>query len=402
MIQLVITRHRQGDGPKRATVMTVGPGSRVTGTDGHLLEVLGYHPQDVEGRPLKLLVASPEDNPLCGDYASYHQNGKPFTVTLRHGRGYFMAATVQVQVRETPADPVPEPATAVSSALPVSPGIASDQPARTSHTATRLLLAHIRHSLDQDENLPLFCQTIEPLQNAEEMLQFEVLARLPSPTDEGFLLTPADFLPVAEHFQLARRLDRRVIRQVVCNLLKHPQTAGRLRYVGFNLSLGSLEDKSFPVYLKKVLEKTGLPAEIFCFELPARHAVRHPEAARYLCRAVSRLGCRTALDGTGSSIESFRLAGRLPVDYIKLAPALMGKLHEEPSHQMMIEAIQRIARNSGKSTIATNVENDIARSRARSFGLDYVQGCQVARPVPLRTLLRDGPAPAQQEVTAGA
>lgn len=396
MIQLAISRHRQGDGQGRVTVITLDPDAQVVATDPYLHEVLGYHPQDLAGRSLKLLIASPEDNPLSGDYASFHENGKPFSITLRHGRGYFMAATVTVQ--QGPAISTPPPAAAVRTPAPLTTSASSSAEARRrkSIAATRALLDHIRNCLNQDETLPLACQAIEPLQGNDSARRIEILARLPNPKPGGPDLTPADFLAVAERFELSRRLDRRVIRQGICGLLKYPEATAKLDYVGFNLSLGSIEDRSFPAYIRRLLEKTRLPARLLCFEVPARHAVRHPESTRYLCRALGQLGCRVALDGTGATIDSFRHASRLPVDFIKLAPALMARLHEEPSHQVMIEAIQRIARNSSKLTIATSVENDIARSRARSLGLDYVQGRQVGAPAPLRALLR-GEWPQQQD-----
>lgn len=388
MIQLVISRHRQGDGQGRVTVISLDPDAQVVATDACLHDVLGYHPQDLAGRPLKLLIASPEDNPLSGDYASFHESGKPFNITLRHGRGYFMAATVTV--RQGPAVTAPLPTAPDKAMLPVLPASpsASETRRRKSIASTRALLDHIRNCLNQDDTLPLACQAIEPLHGSDPARRIEILARLPNPVAGGPDLAPADFLPVAERFELSRRLDRRVIRQGICGLLKYPEATARLDYVGFNLSLGSIEDRSFPAYIQRLLEKTRLPARLLCFELPARHAIRHPESTRYLCRVLRQLGCRVALDGTGATIDSFRLASRLPVDFIKLAPALMGRLHEEPSHQAMIEAIQRIASSSNKLTIATSVENDIARSRAKSLGLDYAQGRQVGEPAPLRALLR--------------
>ncbi len=74
------------------------------------------------------------------------------------------------------------------------------------------------------------------------------------------------------------------------------------------------------------------------------------------------------------------------MDYIKLAPELMNGLRDEPTHLVMAEALQRIANTSGKLTIATSVENDIARQRVQNLGIHFIQGLQVSPPQPLAEL----------------
>lgn len=393
MKELVISRHHRHDGEGSCTVLIVEKSSLlIVGTDSHLTDVLGYHSQDLEGRTLKQLIASPEDNPLSGDYASFHQSEKPFCITLRHGRGHFLAADVVVRAAPESARPAPSaPAVTIApkSALPARNArqAAFEQKRRAAIASTRAMLVHIRESLNQG-GLPLEYQPIEALDATESGLRIEVFARLRGlEPDTDSLLTPQNFLPLTERFELSRRLDRKVIRQTVCHLMKHPQLLSELRYCGFNLSLGSIEDTGFPEYIQKLLVASGLEPSAFCFELAAQHAVSHPETTRHQCRALRQLGCRVALDGAGGTVESFKLASRLPVDWIKLAPALMRNLHEEPTHQLMIEALQRIARSSGKTTIATCIENDISRRRAQSLGIRFIQGSQVGENRALKELV---------------
>ena len=90
-----------------------------------------------------------------------------------------------------------------------------------------------------------------------------------------------------------------------------------------------------------------------------------------------------------SVVQRFTLsafAGRLPVDYIKLAPQLLEGLRNEPTHLVMMEALQRIANATGKVSIATAVENDIARQRVQNLGIHMIQGRLVSAPRPLKEL----------------
>ncbi|WP_189578080.1 sensor domain-containing phosphodiesterase [Marinobacter zhanjiangensis] len=366
------------------TVLTIGQDGTVTHTDPNISLVLGYSSGELEGHPLKQLIASAEDNPLSPDYASYHETGRPLTVTLRHGRGYFMAARVIVRKARAEKAPSRAPAT------PKAPEKIAARPTDRSHdraniARTKAMLAHIRECLSSG-GLPLEFQLIESLNIKADGLAFEVLARLRGANGSSVAMTPADFLPLIEQFELSRRLDRQVIKQTLCHLHRHPELSATLGYCGFNLSLGSLQDRTFPGFIARALEKTGLNPGALCFEIPAHHAVTYTADCRQTCRMLRRLGCKTALDGAGQSMDSYRLAGRLPVDYIKLAPELLEGLQNEPTHLVMMEALQRIAKATDKVSIATSVENHIARQRVQNLGIHLIQGKLVSAPRPLKEL----------------
>lgn len=384
MNELVICRHRSGAGESVTTVLTIGQDGTVTDTDPNISLVLGYSGSELEGRALKQLIASAEDNPLSPDYASYHEAGRPLTVTLRHGRGYFMAARVIVRkaTGEKRRLPTSEPLVVPKQAPVAQAGRPLD---RENIAQTKAMLAHIRECLAQG-GLPLEFQPIESLNTRANGLAFEVLARLSGANGSELSMMPPDFLPLVERFELSRRLDRQVIKQTLCHLYRRPELTDTLSYCGFNLSLGSLQDRSFPGFIARALEKTGLSPESLCFEIPAHHAVAYTADCRQTCRMLRRLGCKTALDGAGNSMDSYRLAGRLPVDYIKLAPELLQGLPDEPTHLVMMEALQRIANATGKVSIATHVENDIARQRVQNMGIHLIQGDLVSAPRPLKDL----------------
>lgn len=381
MKELVICRHRSGAGEGVTTVLTVSQDGGIINTDPNLSLVLGYSSTDIEGHPLKQLIASAEDNPLSPDYASYHESGRPLTVTLRHSRGFFMAARVVVRKAQAQRPDIEAETLVVPKQSPRT----GRSPDRENIAQTKAMLTHIRECLSEG-SLPLEFQPIEAMNGSIDGLCFEILARLRGDKGSVISMTPTDFLPLVERFELSRRLDRQVIKQTVCHLYNHPQLAESLGYCGFNLSRGSLQDRSFPGFVARALEKTGLNPEALCFEIPAHHAVTYTADCRQTCRMLRRLGCKTALDGAGNSIDSYRLAGRLPVDYIKLAPELMQGLNDEPTHLVMMEALQRIADTTGKVTIATNIENDIARQRVQNLGIHLIQGKLVSTPRPLKDL----------------
>lgn len=245
---------------------------------------------------------------------------------------------------------------------------------------------HIRRCLDGD-GLILEYQPLRPIAQPARGLHVEILARLRSPGSQK-LLAPSAFLGIAERFDLARELDRQVIRRTLDWLARHRQLALNFRYCGFNLSRATILDDTFADFIQTLMASVPLAPECFCFEIAEADATHYPQEVAVLCEALRQTGCRTALDGAGASLESFSLCATMPVDLIKLTPALVRGLHEDPSRMVMMEALQRIARSAGKQTIATNIEDDFALQRARSTGIDFAQGFHLAAPRALEQLAR--------------
>lgn len=256
-------------------------------------------------------------------------------------------------------------------------------------------LDQLRSALDTGE-LILEFQTLRPVASATWGDHIEILCRIPGTDAQEPALRPDQFLPVAERFDLAKRLDRQVIRQTLRWLSQHKLLEPRLKYCGFNLSLASVLDDSFADFLEAELAQSPFRADCFCLEIREAHATQYPDDVTVLCDALHRIGCRVALDGAGASVESYRLAARLPVDIIKLDRRMMENLEEEPVQQVMLEALHRIAEAAGKATVATFIENDDTLRKVRTLGIHFGQGFRLSQPQPLAAL-----TPAAVELSTG-
>ncbi|MDO6443523.1 EAL domain-containing protein [Marinobacter sp. 2_MG-2023] len=244
----------------------------------------------------------------------------------------------------------------------------------------------IRSALDQ-QALILEFQSLKPVASATWGDHIEILCRIPGNGEQEQWLQPDQFLPVAERFDLAKRLDRQVILQTLTWLGDHRLLEPRLKYCGFNLSLASVLDDTFADFMESVLRVSNYPAECFCLEIREPHATQYPDEVTVLCDALHRIGCRVALDGAGASVASFGLTAKLPVDIIKLDRSLMLRLGDDPVQQIMVEALHRIAQEAGKITVATFIENDDILRKVRTLGLHYGQGFRLCPPKPLTELV---------------
>ncbi|MDK9558811.1 EAL domain-containing protein [Marinobacter sp. M216] len=256
---------------------------------------------------------------------------------------------------------------------------------QTDEGTTNRQVAQIRKALDE-QSLILAYQSLKPVASVTWGDHIEILCRIPGDGKGQDELRPDQFLPVAERFDLAKRLDRQVIRQTLSWLDNHRLLEPRLKYCGFNLSLASVLDDTFADFLESLLQDSPFAPECFCLEIREAHATQYPDDVAVLCDSLHRIGCRVALDGAGASVESYSLAAKLPVDIIKLDRRMMQHFEHDPVQQVMVEALHRIAEVAGKQTVATFIESDNALSKVRTLGIHYGQGFRLSRPQPLAEL----------------
>ena len=266
---------------------------------------------------------------------------------------------------------------------------------QTDESTASKRVEQIRDALD-NHNLILEYQAMRPVASPTWGDHIEILCRIPTTADNEAALKPDDFLPIAERFDLAKRLDRQVIRQTLTWLGNQPLLEPRLKYCGFNLSLASVLDDTFADFMADALSDSAFDPGCFCLEIREAHATQYPDDVAVLCDALHRAGFRVALDGAGASVESYSLAARLPVDIIKLDRRMVQQLEEDPVQQVMLEALHRIAEAAGKITVATFIESDDALRKVRTLGIHYGQGYRLFRPQPLDEL-----TPAAVDLTTG-
>lgn len=255
----------------------------------------------------------------------------------------------------------------------------------TDQAVVRMRVEHIRQALN-DDNLILEYQSLKPVTSATWGDHIEILCRIHGDDEHDEMLRPDQFLMIAERFDLAKQLDRQVIRQTFAWLGQHRLLEPRLKYCGFNLSLASVMDDTFVEFMERELANSAFAPECFCFEIRESHATQYPDDVAVLCDSLHKIGCRVALDGAGASVESYSLAAKLPVDIVKLDRRMMDHLDNDPVQHIMTEALHRIAETAGKTTVATFIESDDVLRKVRAMGIHYGQGHRLSKPQPLAEL----------------
>ena len=245
---------------------------------------------------------------------------------------------------------------------------------------TRLELA-----LDEDR-FELFAQRIAPIAaGGDDGAHFEVLLRLREPN--GALIAPGAFLPAAERFHLATRLDRWVVRKAFAVMDIATRRAIDVSMMAINLSGQSLGDRAFHRDVAEMIRQASFDVRRLCFEITETAAITHLADARAFIDEVRALGVKIALDDFGAGASSFGYLKSLPVDFLKIDGHFVTTLLEDALNDAAVRCFVDVAKVVGVKTIAEFVEREDVRDALGAIGVDMAQGYLVHKPEPLAALL---------------
>ncbi|RUT86996.1 EAL domain-containing protein, partial [Mesorhizobium sp. M7A.T.Ca.US.000.02.2.1] len=236
----------------------------------------------------------------------------------------------------------------------------------------------------EDGRLKLFGQEIHRLGRPWlESRHVEVLARLAA--RNGRLVPPGEFIPVAERFGIASRLDRWIIRTA---LSRHGAAlrSGALT-LGFNLSAQTLSDPQLWDFVDNVIEETGAPHSGIGFEITETAAVTNFDAAEQFVRKARERRCRVSLDDFGAGMSSFEYLRRFPVDTIKIDGSFIEHITQSRFDREIVLAITSIARSLGCDVVGEKIEQQDTLAMLSDMGVAFGQGFLLHRPEPLERIV---------------
>lgn len=244
----------------------------------------------------------------------------------------------------------------------------------------------IEAALDDDQFV-LYAQRIFSLEEPQQTLHAEVLLRMVS--GDGSLIPPGAFLPAAERFHLATRIDRWVLRRTI-EMLQTQADTSFIELVCVNLSGQSIGDRAFHRSAIELLRGAG--AEIcqrLCLEITETTAVTNLADASLFIEQVQRLGVRIALDDFGAGASSFGYLKSLAVDLLKIDGQFVKDIIDDPLDDAAVRCFVDVASVIGVKTVGEFVDTPAVLARLREIHVDYAQGFLLHRPEPFDVVLRE-------------
>lgn len=238
----------------------------------------------------------------------------------------------------------------------------------------------LRSAIYHDE-LVLHYQPIVSPQGST--LSAEALVRWPHPS-RG-LLSPGQFLPVAEQGDLLRELDRWVLRTATCEAARWPATTTGPVSVTVNLAGLLPEDPHFVDEITEALAQSDLNPGRLVLELVETTLINLPHHAYDAVNTLADRGIRVAVDDFGTGYSSLARLKSLPADILKADRAFIAHITTDPADPAdlaVVHAITTLAHSLGKRCIAEGIETATQHHALRDLGIDAYQGWLFAHALP--------------------
>lgn len=245
-------------------------------------------------------------------------------------------------------------------------------------------VARLNKALEEGQ-FRLYQQAILPvIQHDAEIRHSEFLVRLEN--NDGTILEPKVFVPVAEHYHLISKIDRWAIETAfayISDAIKQGATESDLGVYFISISGASLGETAFYDFVQESLVRYSIPPNMICFEVKETTAVSQYGPAMDFIKNIRALGCRIAIDDFGAGLSSFAYLKSVPVDYVKIDGGFIGHVDNDPMDCAIVEAINQIGHIAGLQTIAELVESDAVMYKLKDIGVDYAQGNKLDVPHPI-------------------
>ncbi|WP_290650103.1 EAL domain-containing protein [Aquisalimonas sp.] len=239
-------------------------------------------------------------------------------------------------------------------------------------------MERLREALATD-GFELFVQPILTL-STNKVDHYEVLVRMRG--EQGELVSPGVFIPVAEQSGQIVALDRWVISRSL-QLLRDLHVCGLRLHLEVNISAASLRDAQLRDFLRDELRASGADPAWLILEITETAAVTDFAAARTVMEGLRELGCHFALDDFGVGFSTLHYLGQLPADYIKIDGSFIRNLTVSEEDRVIVRAIADIAAGFGKKTVAEFVDQAAIVPLLIDYGIDFAQGYYIDKPMPV-------------------
>ena len=239
------------------------------------------------------------------------------------------------------------------------------------------LEADLRRGIDRDEFVPYFQAKVDfktgQIAGAEALVRWQ--------REDGDIISPGIFIPMAEQLGLISRIGESVLKQS-CFEATRWMKAGHDCKVAVNVSPLQFEEANFSEKVLSSIRNAGLPPGRLELEITETMAVADTDRVSEIMRPLRAMGVRLAIDDFGAGHSNLVTLTKLPFDVFKIDQQFISALHSDSQAPAVVEMILAMAETMGLETVAEGVETPSQSDFLRRRGCTLAQGYLYAKPIP--------------------
>jgi diguanylate cyclase (GGDEF)-like protein/PAS domain S-box-containing protein len=230
----------------------------------------------------------------------------------------------------------------------------------------RKIEADLRDAIQNDVLRPYYQPLIEV--STGRITGFEALVRWPDP--ERGMISPAEFIPVAEETGLINALGGLMLRRACADAVLWPEDV----CVAVNLSPLQFRAGNLLSIVMDALKQSGLPAERLELEITETLLLEKSAQVLATLHALRTLGVRISMDDFGTGYSSLSYLRSFPFDKIKIDQSFVRDLAANRDAQAIVRSIISVGVGLGVTITAEGVETEAELSWLRTEGCHEAQG----------------------------
>ena len=214
-----------------------------------------------------------------------------------------------------------------------------------------------------------------------EIVAMEALVRWEHPALG--LMSPSQFVPVAEEIDLIVPIGRWVLKEA-CRQARRWQDRFWERpplKVCVNLSAKQFQHHTLVEEVEAVMGETGLDPASLDLEVTESVVMEDAPSTLAMLQELKGLGVNLAIDDFGTGYSSLSYLRRFPIDFLKLDRSITQGIDQDPKNEAILSAVVTLAHVLDERVIAEGVETEGQLACLREIGCDFAQGYYFAKPL---------------------
>lgn len=195
------------------------------------------------------------------------------------------------------------------------------------------------------------------------------------------LVSPAEFIPLAERTGSMRGLTQWVIEEAIRQVGEWAQRGISIQ-LSVNISVDDLGDDDLATRVTTLLLQYGVLAQQLIFEITESAIMHNPQQALSVLDRLRGCGISLSVDDFGTGYSSLAQLQRLPVQELKIDQSFVRNLDSTSGDGVIVRSTIEMSHNLGLKVVAEGVETEEQSALLALLGCDEIQGFFYSRPVP--------------------
>ncbi|MBO5291660.1 MAG: EAL domain-containing protein [Lachnospiraceae bacterium] len=206
--------------------------------------------------------------------------------------------------------------------------------------------------------------------------------------EEGHMISPAEFIPIAEKSGLIVQIGNWVLKKSISSFAFWREKYDYDMILSINISAIQYKKQDFVGRLMELLREYNVPPSKIELEITESILIDDFEEITQKMHALREYGIRVSMDDFGTGFSSLSYLKGLPIDTLKIDKSFIDTLTTDEATKTITEAMIGMVKKLGLETVAEGVETADQLAYLKSIDCDNIQGFLLGKPMPEKELIQ--------------